>query len=97
MYGFGDHRHPEEASVEVLESYVEEFILNLVTRALKRSQRNNSNVVTVADTLRVLKQDEKKYLRMPYVLTMNKILKGAKQELDPGKKGAEAVLKNSLL
>ena len=72
MYGFGDDKKPNENSVELLEIYVEEFISNLVTRAARRSQRWGNNLVTVADVLRVLKQDDKKYLRMPYLLTMTK-------------------------
>ncbi len=72
MYGFGDDKKPSESSVELLEIYVEEFISNLVTRAARRSQRLGNNLVTVADVLRVLKQDDKKYLRMPYLLTMTK-------------------------
>ena len=72
MYGFGDDKKPSESSVELLEIYIEEFISNLVTRAARRSQRLGNNLVTVADVLRVLKQDDKKYLRMPYLLTMTK-------------------------
>jgi histone H3/H4 len=70
MIGFGDDHKPLDSSVELLEIYVEEFITNLVLRASRRSQRLGNNTVTVADILKVLQPDQKKYLRMPYVLTM---------------------------
>ena len=37
MFGFGDYEQPCEASVDLLETYVEEFITNLVSRATRRS------------------------------------------------------------
>ena len=40
MYGFGDHYDPNESSVALLEEYVEEFIVNLVSRTSRRSQRH---------------------------------------------------------
>ncbi len=54
MFGFGDDARPNESSIELLEIYVEEFITNLVSRATKRSQRLGSNMVHVADVLKVL-------------------------------------------
>ena len=72
MYGFGDHEFPNEASLDLLEIYVEEFIVNLVVRTARRSQRNGSNVLKLADVLRVLQKDEKKFLRMPYILAAHK-------------------------
>lgn len=44
-------------------------------------------MVSVADVLRVLKQDEKKYLRMPYVLTMTKQLKKDTKDMNMEIKG----------
>ena len=69
MYGFGDNEYPNEASIDLLEVYLEEFIVNLVVRTAKRSQRNGSNTLKLADVLRVLQKDEKKFLKMPYILT----------------------------
>ena len=37
MYGFGDNYYPRESSVDLLEEYVEEFIVNLVSRTARRS------------------------------------------------------------
>ena len=72
MYGYGDDRTPNEQSVDLLEIYVEEFICNLVSRSMRRRQRHGDNSIKVADVLEVLKKDEKKYLRMPYILTTAK-------------------------
>ena len=76
MYGFGDNKYPNETSVDLLEDYVQEFIVNLVVRTAKRSQRNCSNTLKLADVLRVLQKDEKKFLRMPYILLAQKEIKG---------------------
>jgi hypothetical protein len=43
--------------------------------------------VKIADILRVLKQDEKKYLRMPYVLTMTQQMSKQKKNLRVNSKG----------
>ena len=51
MFGFGDDKKPDDASLELLEIYVEEFITNLVSRSLAR---NSSNVVSVQNILKVL-------------------------------------------
>ena len=72
MYGYGDDKQPNEASVDLLEIYVEEFITNLVSRSLRRRLRHGENGIKVADVLEVLKTDEKKYYRMPYILTTAK-------------------------
>ena len=82
MYGFGDDIRPNENSVDLLETYVQEF-----TRATKRSQRLGSREVKINDIIRVLKQDEKKYLRLPYVLTMTMQLKKAKDDMNTDEKG----------
>ena len=31
MYGSGDHETPNEASVDLLEAYIDEFMINLIT------------------------------------------------------------------
>ena len=68
MYGFGDSARPNEGTLDLLETYTEEFVANLTSRALKRSQRHGSNVLQLGDVLKVLQKDEKKFLRMPYIL-----------------------------
>ena len=76
MFGFGDNEYPNEASLDLLEIYVEEFIVNLVVRTQRRAQRNGSNTLELADVLRSLQKDEKKFLRMPYILAAQKEIKG---------------------
>ena len=82
MYGYGDDPNPSEASVDLLEIYLEEFVTNLVSRSLRRRLRHGDNVIKVADVLEVLKFDEKKYLRMPYILTTAKEFSLIKSDLD---------------
>jgi hypothetical protein len=93
MYGYGDVREPLESSVDLLEVYVEEFIANITSRAFRRSQVLGQKEVRVPDILRVLKQDEKKYLRMPYVLTMTKQLKKDTKDMNMEIKGDNVSIK----
>ena len=72
MFGFGDEVNPHEASLDLLEVYTEEFVSNLVARAAKRSHRVGSNTLKLADILKVIEKDEKKFLRMPYLLAAQK-------------------------
>ena len=71
MYGYGDDDPQDDATVDLMEVYVQEFVINLVSQAMRRSQRHNngSNSIRLADVLNVIKHDEKKYLRMPYILS----------------------------
>ena len=54
----------------------------MVSRSLRRRLRHGENVIKVADILEVLKVDEKKYLRMPYILTTAKEFSLIKNDLD---------------
>ena len=71
MYGYGDAILPNDETVDLMEVYVQEYVINLVAQSMRRSQRhtNGSNSIRLADVLNVLKHDEKKYLRMPYILS----------------------------
>ena len=69
MFGFGDDPNPDEKSVDVMEGYFEEIILNLVTQSSRRSQRHGSNQLRLADVLHTIRKDDKKFLRMPYIIT----------------------------
>ena len=73
MYGFGDAGPEEqnEESVALLETYVEEFVTNLVSRSYQRTMRSGRttvNQIRLADVLKVLEKDQKKFLRMPYII-----------------------------
>ena len=85
MYGYGDghdQRNLNENSIDLLEVYVEEFICNLVSRSARRRQRHGENTIRVADVLHILKQDEKKYLRMPYILTTSNQINKEKKDAE---------------
>jgi len=43
MYGFGDSKTPMDETVELLDEYMQEFVLNLSEKALRRSKRRESN------------------------------------------------------
>ena len=86
MFGYGDDRNPYDGTVDLLEIYVEEYIINLVAQAMRRSQRHppthGSNNIRLADVLNVIKHDEKKYLRMPYILSTQQEINQTKQSLE---------------
>ena len=69
MFGFGDDKNPNEATVDLLEIYIEEFVINLVAQSMRRSQRHGTNSIRLPDVLNVIKHDEKKFFRMPYILS----------------------------
>lgn len=69
MKGFGEFGEPRDDTLELMESYVFEFINNLVHRSLARSQRSGFAQIQMRDLLKVIETDEKKFLRVPYILT----------------------------
>lgn len=69
MIGFGESGEPREDTVELMELYVIEFINNISKRALQRSMRGGYNTIQLRDLLKVIEDDEKKFLRVPYLLT----------------------------
>jgi Transcription initiation factor IID, 18kD subunit len=69
MYGFGETQHPRDDTLDLMETYVYEFINNLVHRSLDRSQRSGFTQIQMRDLLKVIEADEKKYLRVPYIIT----------------------------
>ena len=93
MYGYGDDRNPNEATVDLLEVYIEEFVVNLVAQAMRRSHRHppthGSNNLRLADVLNVIKHDEKKFLRMPYILSTQQEINQTKQSLEQNVKHVE--------
>ena len=69
MFGCGDDKDgPNEASLDLLETYIEEFVTNLVVQSQRRSQRHGSNSLRTGDVLHVIKKDKIKFLRMPYII-----------------------------
>lgn len=84
MQGFGECSEPRDDTIELMETYVYEFINNLVHRSLARSQRAGFAQIQMRDLLKVIEADEKKFLRVPYIITgleMTKKTAGVKDGL----------------
>ncbi len=94
MYGFGDTENPDNESVELLEQYLIEYIQNIALLAFKRSKRRGFNEIKLKDLLYIIKNDKKKFYRVPALLSFYEILKKTKK-LDPNlsKKGMKKHLK----
>jgi hypothetical protein len=80
MYGFGDSENPDTESVELLEQYLVEYIQNIALLAFKRSKRRGFNEIKLKDLLYIIKNDKKKFYRVPSLLTFYDILKKTKRE-----------------
>ena len=58
MFACGDSQQPNEASLDLLETYAEEFIINLVMQAQRRSQRHGAkNSLRLGDILHCIRKD----------------------------------------
>ena len=68
MFGFGDVDSPRDDTLDLMETYVYEFVTNVIHRSLARSQRAGFAQIQVRDILKVIESDQKKYLRVPYIL-----------------------------
>ncbi len=95
MYGFGDVENPENDTIELLENYLIEYIQNIALLAFKRSKRRGFNEIKLKDLLYIIKNDKKKFYRVPTLLSFYEILKKTKKRLDSnlGKKGIKKHLK----
>jgi len=95
MYGFGDSENPDVESVELLEQYIIEYIQNVALMAFKRSKRRGFNEIKLKDLLYIIKNDKKKFYRVPSLLSFYEILKKTKRlESATGKKGMKKHLKD---
>ena len=58
---------------------------------MARSQRSGFNNIQLRDLLKVIEDDEKKFLRVPYLLTgiQSLDIKGMQKKIDPMPKGHE--------
>ena len=68
MYGCGDDPNPDEKTLDLVEAYFEEVLINLVVQSSRRAQRHGSNSLRLSDVLHVIRKDDRKYLRMPYII-----------------------------
>ena len=77
MFGFGDCKSPLDETVELLDEYMQEFVLNLSEKALKRSKRRdtNNNEIKVEDLLYFLQSDNKKSMRVAKIIQTYQICK----------------------
>jgi hypothetical protein len=86
MVGFGESGgEPREDTLALMELYVVELIGNVSRRAQARSQRAGFASIQLRDLLKVLEEDEKKFLRVPYLLTgiQSMDIRKIQREMDP--------------
>ncbi len=94
MYGFGDAENPDNETVELLEQYLVEYIQNISLLAFKRSKRRGFNEIKLKDLLYIIKNDKKKFYRVPSLLSFYEILKKTKRlDSNMSKKGMKKHLK----
>lgn len=94
MYGFGDCENPDPESIEYLDQYIIEYIQNIALLAFQRSKRRGFNEIKLKDLLYIIKNDKKKFYRVPSLLSFYEILKKTKSmESHAGKKGMKKHLK----
>lgn len=96
MTGFGDVENPDPETVELLEQFLIEYIQNVSVCAFRRSKRKGFNEIQLKDLLYIIRNDKKKFYRVPSLLSFYEILKKTKKKLDSNlsnKKGIKKHLK----
>lgn len=83
MVGFGECTEPRDDTIDLMETYVIEFISNISKRSLTKSQRSGFNSIQLRDLLKVIEDDEKKFLRIPYLITGLQSMDKYKKQIDP--------------
>lgn len=79
MFGFGDSENPDPETMELLEQYIIEYVQNISILALKRSKRRGFSEIKLRDLMLVIKNDKKKYYRIPPLLSFYETLKKTKK------------------
>jgi len=79
MYGFGDVENPDSESAELLEQYIIEFVQNIAIAAYKKSKIRGYSEIKLRDLMLVIKNDKKKFFRIPQLLSFYEILKKTKK------------------
>ena len=69
MFAFGDVENPDPDSLQLLEDYVIEYIQNISINAFRRSKNRGANEIKLRDLVAVVKNDRKKYYRIPPLIT----------------------------
>ena len=94
MYGFGDTETPDPESIELMEQYIIEYVQNIALLAYKKSKRRGFNEIKLKDLLYIIKDDKKKFYRVPSLLSFYEILKKTKRnDANPNKKGFKKQIK----
>lgn len=77
MYAFGDVKHPEQESIELLEEYMLNFISLLVDKGIKRRRRRDSQNPKLSreDLLYIIKNDPKWMARIAYIMELKEEIK----------------------
>lgn len=86
MYGFGDVENPDPDSMDLLEQYIIEYIQNVSILAYKRSKKRGFNEIKLKDLLFIIKDDKKKFFRVPTLLSFYEEFKKTKKEALTNKK-----------
>lgn len=85
MYAFGDVKHPERDSLELLEEYMLSFVSKIVDKGIKRRRRRDSTnpKLSKEDLLYIIKSDPKWMARIAYIMELKEEIK----EIQAKKKG----------
>lgn len=82
MYGFGDVCQPRKDSVALLESYVIEYIVDLVEKCSEVAHERKRERPDVNDLKFVIRKDKKKLNRVHYLLRMKRIIDRSRFAID---------------
>jgi len=80
MYGFGDAKEPDPASIELMEDLLVDYLTNVAHRAMEVAERRGR--MQTEDLLYVIRNDRKKFARVDELLEMNAKLKDARKNFD---------------
>ena len=80
MYGFGDSKEPDPASVELVEDMLVDYLVNVGHRSMEVAERRGR--MQTEDLLYVIRNDRKKFARVDELLEMNAKLKDARRNFD---------------
>ena len=80
MYGFGDSKEPDPASVELVEDMLVDYLVHVGHRSMEVAERRGR--MHTEDLLYVIRNDRKKFARVDELLEMNAKLKDARRNFD---------------
>ncbi|GJQ09322.1 hypothetical protein GpartN1_g1113.t1 [Galdieria partita] len=82
MYGFGDVCQPRRDSVALLETYVIDFIVDLVEKCSEVAHERKRERPDINDLKFVIRKDKKKLNRVHYLLRMKRIIDRSRFAID---------------